>query len=295
MRANHTVMRALTPAFAATIAVAIALLPFGGAAGPLTGGGAVASLASMVAPVTGVTMSVVPAPLGSPTFHSSESNNWSGYDQGYLTQNTDFTSISATWAVPTATQHSAGQAESSATWIGIGGGCLDTTCSSTDSTLIQAGTEQDVAADGTASYSAWWEAVPAPSVSTPVPVHPGDIIHCSIGQVAPEIWSITLTDTSDGQGFTQTLPYSSSYLTAEWIEEAPLVLGTSQAGQSTLPNLSTVTFSAATVNGQNPGFVPAEEIDLVGAAGELMAVPSSPSTSGDAFNDCTYASPCPAP
>ena len=49
-----------------------------------------------------------------------------------------------TWTVPTATQHTAGQAEASSDWIGIGGGCIDAGCTASDSTLIQTGTEQDV-------------------------------------------------------------------------------------------------------------------------------------------------------
>ena len=52
--------------------------------------------------------------------------------------------------MPTATQHTAGQAEASSDWIGIGGGCVDAGCTVTDSTLIQTGTEQDVSATGAA-------------------------------------------------------------------------------------------------------------------------------------------------
>ena len=50
--------------------------------------------------------------------------------------------------MPTASAHKAKEAEYSSTWVGIGGGCLNTACSVTDNTLIQAGTEQDVAANG---------------------------------------------------------------------------------------------------------------------------------------------------
>ncbi len=81
-------------------------------------------------------------------FADSQSPNWSGCNQGILETGTPFSSISASWVVPTATQHTAGRAEDCATWIGIGGGCLDTSCSAADSTLIQAGTEPDVSAAG---------------------------------------------------------------------------------------------------------------------------------------------------
>src|SRR5262249_22689333 len=77
--------------------------------------------------------------------NANESSNWFGYNQGSLEQGgTLFNSITGDWTVPTVTQHTAGQAENSSDWIGIGGGCVDTGCTVTDSTLIQTGTEQDV-------------------------------------------------------------------------------------------------------------------------------------------------------
>jgi len=226
---------------------------------------------------------------------TSTSNNWSGYNQGYLEKDTQFTSISAQWTVPTAKQHTAGQAESSATWIGIGGGCLDTSCTTTDNTLVQAGTEQDVAADGTASYSAWWEVVPVPSVTSSITVHAGDVVSCSISQSAPEVWSITLKDITDGQSFSQTVPYSSDYLTAEWILETPVVVGTGSTGIAALPSLSTTHFSDATVNGASANLVSSEALQLVDSSGDVLATPSSPNPKANGFNDCSYAATCAAP
>ena len=228
-------------------------------------------------------------------FAASTSNNWSGYNQGELEKSTTFTSISAQWTVPTAKQHTKGQSESSATWIGIGGGCVNTSCTATDSTLIQAGTEQDVAANGAVSYAAWWEAVPAPSIDASITVHAGDVIACSISQGLPEVWSITLRDVTDGQSFTETVPYSSTYLTAEWILETPVVVGTGATGIATLPTLSTTHFSHATVNGKPAGLVSAEAIDLVDSAGQALATPSKPAAGATAFNDCSYATACAAP
>src|SRR6478752_1073378 len=98
--------------------------------------------------------------------NANQSNNWFGYNQGTLEQGglKQFNSITGDWTVPTVSQHTVGQDESSSDWIGIGGGCVDAGCTVTDNTLIQTGTEQDVAADGTKSYSAWWEVIPAPSI-----------------------------------------------------------------------------------------------------------------------------------
>jgi Peptidase A4 family len=228
------------------------------------------------------------------SFKDSTSNNWSGYNQGILSTDKTYTSISADWVVPTATQHTAGQAEDSATWIGIGGGCLDTSCDATDETLIQAGTDQNVAADGTASYSAWWELVPVPSVNSSVTVNPGDLINCSISEIVPGLWSISLSDETDGQSFSETLPYTSTLDTAEWIEETPLEIGT-DAGLASLPNLSTVSFTNASVNGANAGLTSDEGVVLTDSNGNPIATPSAPSSAGSAFNDCAWATTCAAP
>ncbi|MGA2522068.1 MAG: G1 family glutamic endopeptidase [Acidimicrobiales bacterium] len=277
--------------------------------GRIASSAAVGAVAALVVALSGTGASATPAAPAAPVMrvlpvsvhtngvgeHTSTSDNWSGYNQGALEKSTTFTSISARWTVPTATQHTPGQAESSATWIGIGGGCLDTSCTVTDNTLVQAGTEQDVAADGTASYSAWWEIVPVPSVTASITVHPGDIISCSISQTVPEVWDIVLSDVTDGQSFTQTVPYPSSYLTAEWILETPVVVGTSGTGISALPDLTTTRFSDATVNGANADLVGAEGLQLVSSSGAVLATPSAPDTAADGFDDCSYATTCAAP
>ena len=88
--------------------------------------------------------------------NANQSNNWFGYNQGTLEQGTkQFNSITRRLDGAHGHQHTAGQDESSSDWIGIGGGCIDAACTLTDSTLIQTGTEQDVAASGKARYSAW--------------------------------------------------------------------------------------------------------------------------------------------
>ncbi|MHB1854673.1 MAG: G1 family glutamic endopeptidase [Acidimicrobiales bacterium] len=230
------------------------------------------------------------------TFATSQSTNWSGYSEP-LTQSGPYQSISATWTVPTATQHTAGQAESSATWVGIGGGCITSDCLVGDSTLVQAGTEQDVSAGGTASYYAWWEIVPVPSIQFSMPVTAGDVISASLTQTAPEVWNIVLTDLTTGHTgtATQTIPYPSDYTTAEFIEETPLSVGTSGTGLTNLPNLGTVGFSNAKVNGGPAGLVPADEMQLTDSNGNVIATPSAPDPTGTAFNDCTWATTCAAP
>lgn len=226
---------------------------------------------------------------------ASQSNNWSGYNQGALAVHKKFSAITGQWVVPTATQHTAGQAEDSASWIGIGGGCVNAGCTVTDSTLIQTGTEQDVAKDGSATYDAWFELIPKPETEVKsVAIHPGDTIQASITDSGAEVWKISLQDVTDGQGFTVTRPYPSTQDSAEWIEETPLEIGV-HAGLAALPNLGTVTFNNATINGKSANLQASQEIQLIDKSGDVIIDPSAPNSGGTEFNDCVWQTTCAAP
>ncbi len=218
-----------------------------------------------------------------------------GYNQGTLEQGSKlFNSITGDWTVPTATAHTAGQAEDSSAWIGIGGGCIDAGCTATDSTLIQTGTEQDVDSTRAASYSAWWELVPAPSLTiSNMTVEPGDHMYASIAEVVPDsdVWTITIEDVTRGESFTQTAPYPSTHASAEWIEETPLEIGT-DAGFAALPNLTNPAFTSATVNGASAGLKASEELDLTDSNGNVIGAPSAPNSTAEGFDDCAWASTC---
>lgn len=249
--------------------------------------------ALLSAPVATASVPVYNAPIAA--LNASQSSNWSGYNQGQLMVHHPFRSISGSWVVPTATQHTPGEQEYSSTWIGIGGGCVNSSCSITDSTLIQEGTEQDVAADGTASYSAWWELIPRPAV--PIAgfvIHPGDRIVSSITRVGTELWSFSMTNASTGQTFTKKVRYSSTKATAEWITETPLVVGGGGTGFAAMPDLGTVNMDAGLANGANPRLDPSQEIQLV-SKGVVVATPSAPDPDADGFNDCVWATSCAAP
>jgi hypothetical protein len=198
--------------------------------------------------------------------------------------------------VPTVSQHTHGQAEDSSDWIGIGGGCVDATCLVGDNTLIQTGTEQDVSATGQASYSAWWELVPAPSISISMTVQPGDHMHASVAELVPDsyVWTITLQDVTRNETFTQLVPYPSTHLTAEWIEETPLLIGT-DAGFASPPNLTSPVFDLATVNGQPANLTSSEEIQLIDSNSNVIGTPSAPDPDADGFNVCTWATSCSVP
>ena len=268
-------------------------------------------LAKLVAAGAVLMSSVITGAAGAPTaasavqlFHrpivavaANKSNNWSGYDQGTLEQGGKlFHQISGTWVVPTATAHKAGENEFSATWVGIGGGCVDANCTVTDPTLIQAGTTQDVDSTGKASYTAWWEIIPAPSVSVNLAVTAGNKVQVNITETTPGLWSIVIKNISTGKRWSMTVPYTSTYATAEWIEETPVVIDTS--GTITvgpMPNLSRVHFDRGLANKANPGLKSSEEIDLIDFNGAPLATPSSPDPDSDGFNDCSYASTCARP
>lgn len=230
--------------------------------------------------------------------HTNQSGNWSGYNIGVdypgIPAGTTFTSVSGKWVVPKATQHKAGEAEHSASWVGIGGGCVDDNCDVTDNTLIQAGTEQDVTKKGVAKYSAWWEIIPQPSTPVSLAVAPGNTVQVTVNQTSAGEWSIVIDNLSTGRNFSTTTAYTSSLDTAEWIEETPLVIGTGGTGFAAMPNLGVVHFKGGKLNGASPDYQTVDEMQL-SSNGTILATPSGPSSTGSAFNDCTYATTCTAP
>lgn len=136
------------------------------------------------------------------------------------------------------------------------------------------------------------EIIPLPSITATLSVGPGQRVHVEIGELVPEIWTITIQNLSSGQSFSMTVPYPSTYATAEWILETPTVISSdSGVGLASMPNVHGAHFSNATVNGVNPGLVSSEAIQLVATTGQVIATPSAPS-GGNAFSVCTYSSSC---
>jgi Peptidase A4 family len=264
---------------------------------------ATVALALTAAAVTAVPASAAPLSAHGQLLHlapglranANSSSNWFGYNQGALEQGGKlFNSITANWTVPAATQHTAGQAEASSDWIGIGGGCIDSGCTATDSTLIQTGTEQDVSSTGAPSYSAWYELVPAPSLTiSSMTVSPGDQMHASVSEVVNDanLWTITIQDVTRNESYSTTVPYASTHASAEWIEETPLEIGTN-AGFAALPNLTNPAFSSGTVNGSPVKLSPSEEMDLTDSSGAVIGAPSAPNSAGSGFDACAWASSC---
>jgi hypothetical protein len=269
----------LTRAFAAAVLLAAALAP--------------AASASPFDP-SGALRLVHPAHA---QLNTNQSSNWFGYNAGTLERGGQlFNSVTSDWTVPAASQHTSNQSESSATWIGVGGGCLDAGCMLQDATLIQTGTEQDVDSSGHPSYSAWWELVPAPGITIDnMNVSAGDRIHASVSQAAPGTWTITLNDVTRRETFSTTVPYPSTQSTAEWIEETPLTIGAGGTGQASLPNLTASPFDNATVNGVSAHLATGEQIQLVDSSGKVIGAPSAPDAQANGFADCAWATRCAIP
>jgi hypothetical protein len=160
----------------------------------------------------------------------------------------------------------------SSTWVGIDGFHRG------DDNLIQAGTEQDWM-DGTTSYQAWWEILPAAETLIPsITVHPGDVMSVSITKGAPD-WTIIVTDTTTDQSFTTRKPYSGSRSSVEWIEEAPTVGG----GIAPVANDSPVVFEGLTANASPPGLTSSEAGEMVKGR-KVISIPSAPNSAGDGFS-----------
>ena len=106
---------------------------------------------------------------------SLSSSNWAGYG---LTATpggsvTAFSNVFGTWVQPAVTCTPSGGVYS-AFWVGLGG------LTETSTALEQTGTDANCSSSGTASYSAWYEIIPAPPVRLKLAVSPGDTISAAV-------------------------------------------------------------------------------------------------------------------
>ena len=217
-----------------------------------------------------------------PIFHSQEVNtpistslseNWSGYATN---SGSNYTSITGTWIVPAVTASTSLAAD--ATWVGIGGAAGGTD-------LIQAGT-QAIVRDGTPAYEAWYELLPAASVSVDMNMRAGDSVSTSLTQIAPNQWSISIIDHTNGQSFANTVNYDSSLSSAEWIQEMP----TTTNGPIPLDNFNSIPFTNATAVTNNVSEnllqLNAQAVTLVDGdrgSDQVLSYPSPIGTDGASF------------
>jgi hypothetical protein len=185
-------------------------------------------------PVTSPT----PTPSGTSSMPPATTDlNWGGYAvaSDFNDPQPVISGVSGSWTVP---QITVSQNDTfSAIWVGIGGTFGDT--------LIQTGTEQDCI-NGVVSYYAWYELLPEDSITiATMDVSAGDKISASITLSDPTVglWTIAISDLSNGQSFSQDFLYDSSRLSAEWVVERPMIDNV----LSQLADFSLITFSNCSV------------------------------------------------
>ena len=217
------------------------------------------------------------------------SSNWSGYAVSGQT----FSSVSGSWTQPVATCTSG--SSSAAFWVGLGGN------STTSQSLEQIGTSSDCTATGTASYSAWYELVPAASVPIKLRLSAGNKVWASVKVNGTNV-TLTVKNLTRKTSFTKTLTMAAPDVSsAEWIAEAPSACDTyGRCRQVTLTNFGKITFTKALATaGGHTGTVSdslwtATPIELqlfadfgpfasASASAGAQAVPASLSTDGSAF------------
>jgi Peptidase A4 family len=205
---------------------------------------------------------------GTPASVTSSSSNWSGYAANGGT----FTSVTATWTVPTVSASSSG---ADATWVGIGG--------LTTNDLIQAGTQAMVDGGGTVEYSAWIEMLPQSSRNVPLTVSAGDSVTVTITQQSGNDWLIAMKNNTTNGTYNVTVQYASSNSSAEWVQEAPSI----GRGLVSLDQFGTVQFSGASAvrdgKTMSAAALGAKAITMINGQGQAIAQPSTISSDGSSF------------
>jgi hypothetical protein len=183
-------------------------------------------------------------------------SNWAGYvatapaaAQPSTTTGLSFSDVAGSWVQPKLTC-SAGEVGAAAFWVGLGG--------SQDSSLAleQIGTEGDCNRSGKATYSAWYEFVPAGPVTIKLKVRPGNHITGAVLVSGTQV-VVSLKNLSTHKRFSKTFSSVTPLDTtsAEWIAEAPsLCFTSSRCTVVPLPNFGAASFTNATaVANEHPG------------------------------------------
>ena len=165
------------------------------------------------------------------------SARWAGYVD--TREGGAFTAVRATWVQPRIRCDRPGS--SAAFWIGLGG------ATARPRGLEQLGTEADCSDDLTASYSAWYELVPARPIELPISIAPGDTISAEL-TVADRLVNLAIHDLTNRSAYTtQTATASIDLSSAEWIAEAPSFC-LLHCTPLPLAYFRTVTFTSATTS-----------------------------------------------
>jgi Peptidase A4 family len=182
------------------------------------------------------------------------SSNWSGYavtgagsTANVASTSMSFTDVTGTWTQPAATC-TPGESTSAAIWVGLGGYTVGSNA------LEQTGTSADCSSAGKPKYYAWYELVPATSVTLKLKIFPGDTITSSVVVNRTDVL-VQVKNRTRHTTFTKHLKMAAPDLTsAEWIAEAPSecsVAGFCRAVP--LTNFGSITFSKVAALGNDQG------------------------------------------
>jgi hypothetical protein len=192
-----------------------------------------------------------------PVVSQVNSPNWSGYAATGAAGT--FTSVASNWIVPPV---SCGGDTRSSLAVGLDGDGTNTT--------EQIGTEGDCDGDFPV-YSAWYQVSPNAPVTFTNPVKPGDAMTASVTSLGGGQFMLTLFDMT--QNWTQITEQTSAAATlgsAEIVAEDPVLNSQAQP----LSNFGIVDFLGAAINNAAVA-APVNEVTLVSAAGNTLAVPST--------------------
>lgn len=230
---------------------------------------------------------------------ASVSTNWAGYVATRHGAHRSFSSVSGIWTVPTVSC-TPGREAYSAVWVGLGG------YGEGARSLEQAGTDANCSRSGWASYTAWYELLPAAPVTVHLNVRPGDEL-VTVVRVNGRRVTFAIRDRTTGRAFQRTLRAGAVDVSSvEWIVEAPSVCaGEDSCHTLALANFGQTTFAHATATADHhigpvsdpawrPGALELQQREAIGSSGsagppkpsavEVLAVPSGVTAATGAFS-----------
>jgi hypothetical protein len=170
-----------------------------------------------------------PASASSVPSGALQALNWSGYAlAGRM-----FTGVAGTFDVPIPPK-SAPCIEQTAVWVGIDGldnhdllqaGIVETAFELPSSSRAVEWSEPGLMCPGRVQVYAFWEDLPSGPVRTALPVKAGDDVSVSIFKMSPGWWALAVHDITTGRSWLLSQPYGGPATSAEWVVEAPQVMG----------------------------------------------------------------------
>jgi Peptidase A4 family len=230
---------------------------------------AVTAVAAMLVLATpaGAVAKLVPGHLSQSAMermNALDSTNWAGY----VATSGPYTSVSASWIVPTVKCSSNQEEELAAFWVGLDGG------ESGDDTVEQTGTLAECVFGTLIGYVAWYEMYPNPLSPYSKTVDAGDHMSASVS-VSGSSYTLILSDATRHWTETTVQSATASDATAEVIAEAPATESDGTVTILPLADFGTAKFSKAMVDGETLGAASPEQVAMADSNGTVKAIPSA--------------------